>query len=1168
MFNDCGGAPWGFPAWQDITGLPNGPFSDPLPDKWTRADADAVLSYFDAYRLKPREEDKIKFAAATSNADTVPGRKFWKEWINRNLKNWQLHSRITDVFSSLGVHPVSLALADPKTGWPDPRMYTVSAMDGVGLALFGPESLDALGHLLPNLRPFVNAIMGRCWNNHRNSFNRSKKRIELDREKLTKASLRRVIIQVAKWKVLAEALQTTDNLHKITAMEEEIARLMIGIGAQISSPATKKPKLCKISEKNLLSLASEEDVADVIALYREYFDTLDTDENDALEIQHPAFKFTFSQHVEDADPGVEVESAMTPEELAANLGFINGLPLLFNTHRHTGGLTPWTAPDAFEEANMRDNPLFVPIALHWHQAAGVHAQIRMIFSKASSPGRCTGALVADEVGLGKTFQAAALIASLADMVLRQTTGTPLPPIIQGNPFVADIKTLPIGAHLLLVPGTLLSQCEAELRVVLNPKAFDILVYPTNKAYREMFWYPSGPFHLSQHKPSNRIIIASHSALHQDFGKLFQSGRPAGSKVPWTTPERLPGYEAQAPLTLFGQKYLSTTLDEGQNCRNNGAKHSSVLAILALTLIRIIMTATPLQTSTKDLAAMGRLVGIRHFLSEKAFVEEKQDTADLRRAKRELPPDYDPLMGEDDPIKLAQVKISLRLQSQFEDRVLRRTIDSKNWAGEPLIKLPPCTTVTVFLDLTPRELAILNVLSERVKDSVSTATGVGRIISRSFYIEYRMGVGYARQSASEAIPKFNSLTEWEEHKSTKFDVCARMCKHLLARDDAPPMIFEDGNVVFPPIPSAAPGEIVPRETKILIYQEFPSLGPLLRDVLKFHELQHLYIDGQTSFDRRAAVVARFLSEAAQRILIISSVGSFGLNLSRANKIIFLDQPWSAQDERQIRGRAHRQPQTKEVTCYHLLGNNTADVILSGLARGKRDMMEAFLKKETGQELFKMLSGKLDVNPDDDLEEGDPEYDQVEIKEAKAAAKEKEKEERAKEKEEKARVKAEKAKQKQENLKKPKKTKKRTSDFLFIDDLDDGAGPGMSSQPPPGTETDNSTDALSTIDCDSSGNSLTDEISDSSMASALDSLMGVSSSEWSLLSGRSQDSFMDINETPLDPRPATPSHPSLHPHGGPTTPPHATGTGNRRGRSEYLAIGGTEDELIATSIPHWR
>lgn len=61
----------------------------------------------------------------------------------------------------------------------------------------------------------------------------------------------------------------------------------------------------------------------------------------------------------------------------------------------------------------------------------------------------------------------------------------------------------------------------------------------------------------------------------------------------------------------------------------------------------------------------------------------------------------------------------------------------------------------------------------------------------------------------------------------------------------------------------------------------------------------------------------------------------------------DQPWSAQDEQQCWGRLHRQPQNKVVRCYHLLAKDTADIILYGLARGKKDMMQAFLSKGAGK-----------------------------------------------------------------------------------------------------------------------------------------------------------------------------------------------------------------------------
>lgn len=63
--------------------------------------------------------------------------------------------------------------------------------------------------------------------------------------------------------------------------------------------------------------------------------------------------------------------------------------------------------------------------------------------------------------------------------------------------------------------------------------------------------------------------------------------------------------------------------------------------------------------------------------------------------------------------------------------------------------------------------------------------------------------------------------------------------------------------------------------------------------------------------------------------------------------FQDQPWSSQDVHQMRGRVHRQPQKHKVTCIHLLANDTSDIIVDGMARGKRDMMDVFLSKDAGK-----------------------------------------------------------------------------------------------------------------------------------------------------------------------------------------------------------------------------
>jgi len=125
-----------------------------------------------------------------------------------------------------------------------------------------------------------------------------------------------------------------------------------------------------------------------------------------------------------------------------------------------------------------------------------------------------------------------------------------------------------------------------------------------------------------------------------------------------------------------------------------------------------------------------------------------------------------------------------------------------------------------------------------------------------------------------------------------------------------------------------------------------------------------IDGAKSYDVRATIVAAFKESTTCKVLIISSVGSAGLNLAFCNCVIYLvclfpinftnmltrfgqDQTWSSQDERQIDGRVWRQPQAKEVLIYHILADQTSDIMLSGMASTKRDMLEAFLDKNTGE-----------------------------------------------------------------------------------------------------------------------------------------------------------------------------------------------------------------------------
>lgn len=172
----------------------------------------------------------------------------------------------------------------------------------------------------------------------------------------------------------------------------------------------------------------------MIALYTDFFNCPHSSDSVSLNNQQPTLELSLGESPDAAGLGIGVESTLSPSSLASNLGFPNGLPLTFSSHRHQGGLTAWDNPDLFEPDELMKNQQMEPISLHWHQLAGVHAIVRMLFTEKPAPGRCCGVLVADEVGLGKTFQAATAMAFFSDLVIRQelrnTQSAPKPPIIR------------------------------------------------------------------------------------------------------------------------------------------------------------------------------------------------------------------------------------------------------------------------------------------------------------------------------------------------------------------------------------------------------------------------------------------------------------------------------------------------------------------------------------------------------------------------------------------------------------------------------------------------------------------------------------------------------------------------------------------------------------------
>lgn len=84
-----------------------------------------------------------------------------------------------------------------------------------------------------------------------------------------------------------------------------------------------------------------------------------------------------------------------------------------------------------------------------------------------------------------------------------------------RPYLRGHEKIPNLPNLILAPGTLIAQWSDELRFLFSPEAVNILLYPTTREERKLFWAPEGTFAIASRAFLTRIIIlAPHSVSNE------------------------------------------------------------------------------------------------------------------------------------------------------------------------------------------------------------------------------------------------------------------------------------------------------------------------------------------------------------------------------------------------------------------------------------------------------------------------------------------------------------------------------------------------------------------------------------------------------------------------------------------------------------------------------
>ncbi len=131
-------------------------------------------------------------------------------------------------------------------------------------------------------------------------------------------------------------------------------------------------------------------------------------------------------------------------------------------------------------------------------------------------------------------------------------------------------------------------------------------------------------------------------------------------------------------------------------------------------------------------------------------------------------------------------------------------------------------------------------------------------------------------------------------------------------------------------------------RVLVFSQFTSMLALIRQRLDALALPYLYLDGDTPAKERLSLVERFNARECPLFLISLRAGGFGLNLTAADSVIHYDPWWNPAVEDQATDRAHRIGQTKEVSVFKLISENSIEEKVLRLQEEKKTLIDAVVR----------------------------------------------------------------------------------------------------------------------------------------------------------------------------------------------------------------------------------
>jgi ERCC4-related helicase len=147
-----------------------------------------------------------------------------------------------------------------------------------------------------------------------------------------------------------------------------------------------------------------------------------------------------------------------------------------------------------------------------------------------------------------------------------------------------------------------------------------------------------------------------------------------------------------------------------------------------------------------------------------------------------------------------------------------------------------------------------------------------------------------------------------------------------------------------------------DAKVIIFSEWERMLELVRDLCEQRDLGHAWHTGSVPQQRRRAEINSFKDDPRCRVFLSTDCGATGLNLQNASVVINCDLPWNPAKLEQRIARAWRKHQTRPVTVFNLISENTIEHRMLETLALKQSVAMSVLDKPGEVKEIKLRSGR--------------------------------------------------------------------------------------------------------------------------------------------------------------------------------------------------------------------